>query len=289
MAAPAGTHLPPLGRMPSLVPDRPLRRLTQLYAGLVLYGLSLATLVRGSLGLDPWDVLHQGIARHLPLSFGTVVILTGAFVLLLWIPLRQRPGIGTVSNVIVIGLAADAGLALLARPDALGLRLALMAGGVALNGFATAAYIGAGLGPGPRDGLMTGWVRRRGGSVRVVRTAIEVAVLVGGWALGGTVGLGTVLYALAIGPLVQAFLPAVTVGSAAAADNGASLHFPARPGARSLSVRAQPDDDTRTSNWPSSAAGPHAGVTTSGAAPPGGASPAPTAATRSTRSTTRTS
>ena len=200
--------------MARLLPDRPLRRLTQLYAGLVLYGLSLAMLVRGSLGLDPWDVLHQGITRHVALSFGTVVILTGALVLLLWIPLRQRPGIGTVSNVVVIGLAADAGLALLAQPDALGLRLALLVGGVVLNGLATASYIGAGLGPGPRDGLMTGWVRRRGGSVRRVRTAIEVAVLLGGWALGGTVGLGTVLYALSIGPLVQAFLPSVTVAPA---------------------------------------------------------------------------
>jgi uncharacterized membrane protein YczE len=196
-----------------LVPDRPLRRLAQLYAGLVLYGLSLAMLVRSDLGLDPWDVLHQGIARHVPLSFGTVVILTGAVVLLLWIPLRQRPGIGTVSNVIVIGLAADGGLALLSQPDAFWLRLALLAGGVALNGFATASYIGAGLGPGPRDGLMTGWVRRRGGSLGVVRTTIEVAVLLGGWALGGTVGLGTVVYALAIGPLVQTFLPAVTVAA----------------------------------------------------------------------------
>ena len=197
--------------MRRLVSDRPLRRLTQLYVGLVLYGLSLAMMVRAGLGLDPWDVLHEGITRHVALSFGTVVILTGALVLLLWIPLRQKPGIGTVSNVIVIGLAADAGLALLAEPDAPWLRLALLLGGVALNGFATAAYLGAGLGPGPRDGLMTGWVRHRGGSIRAVRTGIEVAVLLGGWALGGTVGLGTVLYALGIGPLVQAFLPAVTV------------------------------------------------------------------------------
>ena len=197
--------------MHRLVPDRPLRRLTQLYAGLVLYGFSLALMVRASLGLDPWDVLHQGVTRHVALSFGTVVILTGALVLLLWIPLRQKPGIGTISNVVVIGLAADAGLALMTGPDALWLRLAMLATGVTLNGFATAAYIGAGLGPGPRDGLMTGWVRTRGGNLRTVRTTIELAVLLGGWALGGTVGLGTVMYALAIGPLVQAFLPAVTI------------------------------------------------------------------------------
>lgn len=197
--------------MHRLVPDRPLRRLGQLYAGLVLYGLSLAMMVRADLGLDPWDVLHQGIADRTGLSFGTVVILTGALVLLLWIPLRQAPGVGTVSNVIVIGLAADAALAVLSTPDSLALRVALVAGGVVLNGLATAGYIGAGLGPGPRDGLMTGWVARRGGSVRAVRTSIEVAVLAAGWLLGGTVGLGTVLYALSIGPLVQAFLPHVVI------------------------------------------------------------------------------
>ena len=203
--------------MARIVPDRPLRRLTQLYAGLVLYGFSLAMMVRASLGLDPWDVLHQGITRHVALSFGTVVILTGALVLLLWIPLRQKPGLGTISNVVVIGLAADAGLWILSAPDALWLRLALLTGGVVLNGFATAAYMGAGLGPGPRDGLMTGWVRTRGGNLRTVRTSIEVAVLLGGWALGGTVGLGTVMYALAIGPLVQTFLPGVTVAPPARA------------------------------------------------------------------------
>lgn len=216
--------------MTRLIPDRPLRRLTQLYAGLVLYGFSLAMLVRGSLGLDPWDVFHQGITRHVDLSFGTVVILTGAAVLLLWIPLRQKPGIGTISNVVVIGLAADAGLAVLGSPDALALQLALLVGGVGLNGLATASYIGAGLGPGPRDGLMTGWVRRTGGSVRVVRTTIEVVVLLTGWALGGTVGLGTVLYALAIGPLVQAFLPAVTVEPAVP-----------RPSTRPAPLRPQPE------------------------------------------------
>ena len=183
------------------------RRLLQLYAGLVLYGLSLAMMVRADLGLDPWDVLHQGVSERTGLSFGTVVIVTGALVLLLWIPLRQKPGIGTVSNVVVIGLAADAGLALLAAPQDGAARGALLAGGILLNGVATGAYIGAGLGPGPRDGLMTGWVARRGGSVRVVRTAIEVAVLAVGFLLGGTVGLGTVAYALLIGPLVHVFLP----------------------------------------------------------------------------------
>jgi hypothetical protein len=187
------------------------RRLVQLYAGLVLYGASMALMIRAGLGLDPWDVLHQGIAERLPLSFGMVTIAVGALVLLAWIPLRQRPGVGTVSNVIVIGLAVDAALAVLPAPDALALRVAFMLAAVGLNGVATAAYIGARLGPGPRDGLMTGLVRRTGRSVRLVRTSIEVTVLAAGWLLGGTVGVGTVAYALGIGPLVHVLLPALTV------------------------------------------------------------------------------
>jgi hypothetical protein len=187
------------------------RRLVQLYAGLVLYGASMALMIRAGLGLDPWDVLHQGIAERLPLSFGMVTIAVGAVVLLAWIPLRQRPGVGTVSNVIVIGLAVDAALAVLPAPDALALRVAFMLAAVGLNGVATAAYIGARLGPGPRDGLMTGLVRRTGRSVRLVRTSIEVTVLAAGWLLGGTVGVGTVAYALGIGPLVHVLLPALTV------------------------------------------------------------------------------
>jgi uncharacterized membrane protein YczE len=168
-------------------------------------------LVRADLGLDPWDVLHQGIANRTPLSFGTVVILVGAAVLLLWLPLRQRPGVGTVANVVIVGLVADVGLALIREPEAMTARVALLVAAVVLNGVATGAYIGAGLGPGPRDGLMTGIVGRVGGTVRVVRTAIEVTVLAAGWALGGTVGVGTVLYAVAIGPLAHVFLPLLTV------------------------------------------------------------------------------
>jgi uncharacterized membrane protein YczE len=187
------------------------RRLVQLYAGLLLYGASMALMIRAGLGLDPWDVLHQGLAERLPLSFGMVTIVVGALVLLAWIPLRQRPGFGTVSNVIVIGLAVDAALAVLPAPDAPALRVAFMLAGVGLNGVATAAYIGARLGPGPRDGLMTGLVRRTGRSVRLVRTSIEVTVLAAGWLLGGTVGVGTVVYALGIGPLVHVLLPALTV------------------------------------------------------------------------------
>jgi uncharacterized membrane protein YczE len=189
------------------------RRLTQLYVGLVLYGLSIAVLVRAELGLMPWSVLDQGLSRSTGLSLGVVSILVGAVVLLTWFPLRQRPGVGTVSNVLVIGLALDASLALLPDVEGLALRLGMVAAGVVLNALATAAYIGVHLGPGPRDGLMTGLVRRTGRSVRIVRTGIEVVVVVLGVLLGGTIGLGTVAYALGIGPLVQLLLPRVTVAS----------------------------------------------------------------------------
>lgn len=187
------------------------RRLAQLSVGLVAYGVSMALMVRSGLGNLPWDVFHEGLARQLGWSLGTVSMAVGALVLLLWIPLRERPGLGTVSNVVVIGLAVDATLAVLAAPDGLAARVVLAAGGVLLNGLATAAYVGARLGPGPRDGLMTGLVRRTGGSVRLVRTAIEAVVVVSGWALGGTLGVATVVYALAVGPLVQLFLPLVEV------------------------------------------------------------------------------
>ena len=187
------------------------RRLAQLYVGLVLYGISLALMVRAQLGLDPWDVLHEGLANRLPLTFGQVVIVVGALVLLAWIPLRQRPGLGTISNVFVIGLAVDAALAVLPAPEPMAWRIVFLVSGVVLNSVATAAYIGARLGPGPRDGLMTGLVARTGRSVRIVRTSIELSVLAGGWLLGGTVGLGTVLYAISIGPLVHFLLPLLTV------------------------------------------------------------------------------
>jgi len=182
------------------------RRLIQLYAGLVLYGFSMALMLRSNLGLDPWDVFHEGVALHVGWRFGTVVNVVGVFVLLLWLPLRQRPGLGTISNIIVIGFAADASLWLIATPDALPARFAMLIAGIVLNGLAGGAYIGAGFGPGPRDGLMTGIVRRTGLSVRLVRTTIELIVLAIGWLLGGTVGLGTVIYALSIGWLVQIFL-----------------------------------------------------------------------------------
>lgn len=192
------------------------RRLAQLFVGLTLYGVSMAMMVRSTLGLDPWDVLHAGLARHVPLSFGQVTIVVGALVLLLWVPLRQWPGLGTVANVFVIGLAADAGLALIPAPESLAARVPLLVSGIVLNGIAGGLYIGSQLGPGPRDGLMTGFARRTGLSIRLVRTTIEVVVLAVGWLLGGPVGLGTVLYAVTIGPLVQFFLPRLTVDLAPA-------------------------------------------------------------------------
>lgn len=188
-----------------------VRRLTQLAVGLWLYGVAMGMLVRSELGLDPWDVFHDGVRRHTGLSFGTIVILTGVGVLLLWVPLRQWPGLGTVANTVVIGVATDATLAVLDAPGSIVLRWVLLVGGIVVNGFAGALYIGSQYGPGPRDGLMTGLARRTGASIRLVRTSLEVAVLVLGWLLGGVVGLGTVLYALLIGPTVQLFLPMVTV------------------------------------------------------------------------------
>ena len=190
---------------------RPVRRLVQLYLGLALYGLSMALLVRSSLGVMPWDVLHQGLARQLGWSLGAVTVLVGALVLLAWVPLRQRPGLGTISNVVVIGIAVDVALAVLPEVGSLPVRVAFAVAGIGLNALATAAYIGVHLGPGPRDGLMTGLVRRTGGSVRVVRTAIEVAVVAVGWLLGGTLGVVTVAYALLIGPLVHLLLPPLAV------------------------------------------------------------------------------
>jgi uncharacterized membrane protein YczE len=188
------------------------RRLTQLAVGLVLYGVSMGLMIRGSLGLDPWDVFHSGVTSHLPLSFGAVVTLVGFVVLLAWIPLRQAPGLGTIANVLVIGAATDATLAIAPHPDGLVVRVLLtIVGGVLLNGLAGAMYIGAQLGPGPRDGLMTGISRRTGLSIRLVRTVQEITVVVVGFTLGGSVGMGTVVYALSIGPLVQHLLPRLVV------------------------------------------------------------------------------
>jgi uncharacterized membrane protein YczE len=195
------------------------RRLIQLLAGLVLYGISDSMLLLAGLGVDPWDVLHQGLARRTGLATGTWVIIVGAAVLLLWIPLRQRPGIGTLCNVVLIGVVIDAVLATVAPPHSLPVRAAVMLAGVGLNGVATGLYIGAGLGPGPRDGLMTG-LAARGHSIRIVRTGIEITVLLIGWLLGGTVGVGTVIYAACIGPLVHIFVPLFSRTPPALAGHG---------------------------------------------------------------------
>ncbi len=195
------------GSSRQLASDAPVarwsRRLTQLYLGLALYGISAAMQVQAGLGLDPWDVLHQGIAHRLNHAIGTVSIVVGALVLLLWIPLRQRPGPGTLSNVVVLGLVLNATLTVLPPQHGYPARIGLLAGAILLCGLATGMYISAELGPGPRDGLMTGSARRTGLSVRFCRTLVELTVLGTGWFLGGTVGIGTVLFAVTIGPLSQ--------------------------------------------------------------------------------------
>ncbi|MGV9799787.1 membrane protein YczE [Mycobacterium sp. NPDC003449] len=183
-----------------------VRRGVMLLVGLVGYGVSMGVMVRAGLGLDPWDVFHQGLTRHTPMTIGLASAVVGVVVLLAWIPLRNRPGVGTVANVVLIAVTVDATLAVLPAPAAMPVRIAMMVGAVVLNAVSTVLYIGAGLGPGPRDGLMTGLVARTGLSVRLIRTAIEATVLTVGWLLGGSVGVGTVVYAFGIGPLVQLFL-----------------------------------------------------------------------------------
>jgi uncharacterized membrane protein YczE len=209
--APHGARLTDLGPVAQLGAGRLGRRIPQLFAGLVLYGVSLAMMVRSALGLAPWDVLHSGLAGHLPITLGQAVVLMSFVVLLGWFPLRETPGLGTIANALAVGMSADGTLWLLDRPGSILLRVGLLVAGVVLNGLATAMYIGAQLGRGPRDGLMTGLSRRTGLSLRLVRTGLEVTVVLVGLALGGVAGLGTVLYAVAIGPLAQLMLPAWTV------------------------------------------------------------------------------
>jgi uncharacterized membrane protein YczE len=200
-----------LGPVAQLRVGRLRLRLVQLYVGLVAYGVSLALMVRGDLGLAPWDVLHSGFIQHVPITLGQAVILFSFVVLVIWIPLKEKPGIGTISNALVVGLSADATLALFDNPDAMAPRVALMLGGVLLCGLATAVYVGAQLGRGPRDGLMTGLHRRTGLSLRMVRTGLEVAVVLIGLAMGGVLGVGTLVYAFAIGPIAQALMPYVLI------------------------------------------------------------------------------
>lgn len=200
--------------VPGVLPEPRIRRFVQLTVGLVLFGASLALLVTADLGLDPWDVFHEGVSRTFDIRLGLVVVATSFVVLTLWIPIRQRPGLGTVMNAILVGLVFEATIEVLPQEAPLGARWLLLAAAIVVNAIATGMYVGAGLGPGPRDGLMTG-IANRGYPIKVVRTAIEVAVLAAGWALGGSVGIGTVIYAFGIGPLVHRTLPYFAIGKSA--------------------------------------------------------------------------
>lgn len=182
------------------------RRIAQLLVGLLMYGIGIAFIVRGAIGAAPWDVLTQGISRHVPLSFGVITIIISAVVLLIWIPIRQRPGIGTILNAVLVGPAADLGFLLIPVVDELWVRVLYFVIGLTGLAAATGLYIGAHFGPGPRDGLMTGLHRVLGQPIWVVRTALEVTVVAIGWLLGGNVGVGTVAFALLVGPMCQYFL-----------------------------------------------------------------------------------
>jgi uncharacterized membrane protein YczE len=216
--APPRPTLTDLGPIAQLRAGRLGRRLVQLCAGLLLYGSSIALMVRSHLGLAPWDVLHSGLTHWFPIDIGQALVIVSFVVMLGWIPLREMPGIGTISNALVIGLSTDAFLAVLGTPHGLALRAVLLVAGVVLQGVATAAYIGAQLGRGPRDGLMTGLSRRTGRSLRLVRTLMELTVVALGLLLGGVAGLGTIVYALAIGPLSQALLPHLIVTTSSTHD-----------------------------------------------------------------------
>lgn len=221
-----------LGNLP--LSYRPVRRLVALYTGLGMYGFSTSLMIAAGLGMDPWDVFHQGVAGLIGVKFGWVTIAVGAIVLLGWIPLRQRPGLGTVSNVLLIGLVINATSTALPEPHSLVLRWTYGLGSIVLTGIATGLYLGARVGPGPRDGLMTGLVERRHGmrygSIRVVRTSIEVTVLIAGWLMGGTVGWITLLYAVGIGPLAHVMLPLLAVSDPPVAIPDGATVAPDRDG-----------------------------------------------------------
>jgi uncharacterized membrane protein YczE len=203
------------------------RRIVQLVAGLFFYGFAIGMMVRAGIGVSPWDVLTQGVALQTGLSFGLLTNVIGAVVLLLWIPIRQKPGIGTVVNVLLIGPSAEVGLAVISAPDDVVGKVVLFAGGLALLALATGLYIGARFGPGPRDGLMTGVHQLTGWPIWIVRTGIEMTVLIAGWILGGNVGVGTLAFALFVGPMVNVTLPLLRVpavargGGDSGADSGA--------------------------------------------------------------------
>ncbi|GAA4919662.1 YczE/YyaS/YitT family protein [Streptomonospora salina] len=240
---------------PLLPPPRG-RRLVQLYAGLCGFGLGCALLIVSDLGAMPWDVLHQGLARHTGLSVGACSIATAGAVMLLWVPLRQRAGVGTVSNAVVVGLAVDASVWLLPEVEGLAARWAALGAGTVLTGLATGCYIGAGLGPGPRDGLMVGLAERTRLSVRAARTVIEASVVVAGTLLGGTVGIGTLLFAVSIGPLAQLVLPLSRVAPAAA-DSAAPDADPADPRPRRGPPEPGRRDAETDSPEPGIGTGPH--------------------------------
>ncbi len=190
------------------------RRIGQLALGLFLYGMGIALMVRGAIGVPPWDVLTQGIALHTGLSFGLITVVVGALVLLLWIPIKQKPGIGTIANVLVVGPAAQFGLWVVPITDDLLPRILMFALGLAVLAIATGLYIGARMGPGPRDGLMTGIHARFGVKIWMARTAIELVVLTAGWIMGGNVGIGTLAFALLVGPMVHKTIPWLMVPAA---------------------------------------------------------------------------
>lgn len=217
-AEPPAPSLANLGPLAQLRAGRLPERLARLLLGLWLYGLAIALMIQAAVGAAPWDVFHLGLVRHLPGSFGMAMVATALAVLLAWIPLRQMPGLGTLANTFLLGPFADLHLLWLPAPDGLALRWAYLLAGVVVCAFATALYVGAQLGPGPRDGLMTGLARRTGWSIRRVRTGIEIFVLGAGILLGGTAGLGTLVFAFGVGPLTQRFLRWLTVPLAAPRD-----------------------------------------------------------------------
>lgn len=182
-------------------------RLVQLLVGLILFGVGCAVMVRAGIGIDPWSVLAQGLALRTGVGMGWITVIVGALVLLLWWPLRQKPGVGTIANVLVVGTSMELTLNVMAPVAHYGIGIVVFVGGMLLVGLASGIYIGARLGPGPRDGLMTGLNQRFGIPIWRARMSVEVVVLAAGWVLGGTVGLGTVLFAFGIGPIVHVCLP----------------------------------------------------------------------------------
>jgi len=196
--------------IPPMATDRLVERIIRCVIGLAFFGIGISMVMDARIGAPPWDVFHQGVADRVDREVGTVIIATGAVLMLLWIPLRQKPGIGTILNAIEIGLVANVALAILPRPDSVFVQVPMMLGGVVVTAIGSGLYIGSGLGPGPRDGIMTG-LAARGVPLRIARTGIEITVLVVGWFLGGQVGVGTVAFAVLIGPLVQVFLPRLSM------------------------------------------------------------------------------